>query len=369
MISKKFSFIKSGYYDVVILDDLHQYLFEIITKHKNVISIPIRNKIPIILNIVFFFNLFIFILKNKFNKKKIRKNYLIFFFKYINTKKVFTFYENTHRIELLKKKFPKINFYTFPNGTRVPNYEYKHDIVISWGRIDKEIDNRNKKYLSNKYFDLGSLRLLNYKLIRTKHKKNIDLIYISGFSTVSSHKNNTIFSLYNLVKRYERILLKILISLKNKHRIRIKILMKNEFGSEDFVAEKNYLKNFFKDHEILVKKNFLDGYRFIEKSKVTLSLISAMGLEALSLDTKVLLGFPVFKSQGQIKIWKKANDYSKYLKDDISFKYLSKDNLYYKIKKLNKLNNSDYLNLIQNARKSYSKNPNLNQFNKIIYEN
>ena len=42
MIIDKILFVKSGYYDVVILDDLHHELFKIITKKKKVIVIPIR---------------------------------------------------------------------------------------------------------------------------------------------------------------------------------------------------------------------------------------------------------------------------------------------------------------------------------------
>ena len=67
MIYKKISFVKSGYYDAVILDDLHQNLFKIITKEKRVISVPIRNQIPIIINIIFFLKLCIFIYNYKFN--------------------------------------------------------------------------------------------------------------------------------------------------------------------------------------------------------------------------------------------------------------------------------------------------------------
>ena len=92
MSINKIYIIKIKLYDVVIIDQLHANLFDILTKNKKKLIIPVRNKIPIILNFNFFYKLMFYLIKNNFNYSKIRSNYLSFLFKFIKTKKVFTFY-------------------------------------------------------------------------------------------------------------------------------------------------------------------------------------------------------------------------------------------------------------------------------------
>ena len=369
MFFDKVEFIESGKYDVVILDDLHHKLFKVLTHNKKCITIPIRNKIPLIFNLFFFIKLFLFFCLNKFSFKKLRENYLIFLFSYIKTKKVFTFYENTIRISNLKKKFPEIKFYTFINGTRVPNYKYKHDNYISWGKIDEEMDNSNKKYLSNRYYDLGSLRLLNYYQYKKKYKKNIDILYVSGFSTILKKQNKNIFSIFNVIKNNELLVLKNLSALKKKYNLKIKILMKNEISSVDFDKELSYFKIFFNVNEILFKKKSTDSYKLIEKSKITLSLVSALGLEALSLNTKVLLGFSMLKKKKELKFWNSLNFYCKYLNPEICMTNITNKSLYKKIRNLDQMKYQHYLNLTKRSRKYYSNVPDLKKFKRVIYEN
>ena len=250
----KFFFIKPNRFDIIIIDDLHSKLFNILLKNKKFIVIPIRNSIPIIIDYKFILSLFHLIIKFKFNFKKIKKNYLSLIFKFIKTKKIFTFYENTDRINLLKKVYPYINFYTFPNGLRVPKYNYKHDNLISWGNIDLEID-KNILSKSNNYYNLGSLRLLNYKeLYSSKFIKTTDILYISSFSTTTKTDNKNIYSIHKSLRSTELNILKNLSSLNNSKKYRIKILMKNLFNDTDFQKEYLYLKNFFSDKQILIKK-------------------------------------------------------------------------------------------------------------------
>ena len=356
-------------YDVVIIDKLHSNLFEILLKKKKTLIVPIRDSIPIILSVNFFFKLFFYILKYRLNYKKIKKNYLSFLFKLIKTKRVFTFYENTSRIETLKKSFPNINFYTFINGTRIPNYIYKHDNLVSWGKINYEMDNNNLSIKSNNYFNLGSLRLLNYKTKKKrKIKKKIDLIYISSFQ-ILKNGNKNINSIYKFIRRNENILMHNLSFVKNNKNINFKILMKNKINDQDFFEELSYLKKYFSKKQIIIKKNDMDSYEYIESSKITISLVSALGFEALSLNTKVLLGFPFFNINHNIKSWPSLKYYCKYLKPEISLKSLNKKYLLHKINVLKKMNRKNYIKKTANCRKYYSENPNLKKFIKKIYEN
>lgn len=364
----KFFFFKSGVYDVVILDELNSDLFEILTRKKKKLIIPLRNSLPLILNISFFIDLLIIIFKHNLNYKKIKKNYLSLLFKYIQTKKVLTFYENTHRIKLLKEKFPHISFFTFINGTRIPNYNFTHDNLITWGKIDEKID-FNSKHKSNNYLPFGSLRFLNYLQVKKPQKKSIDVVYISGFSTVSEKKNKNIFSIYKVLRVYEAKILKILSTLKKKHKYNIKILMKNENQTENFEEEKLYLENFFTTKDILIKKKYTDSYEYLEKSKIVISLISALGLEALSLDTRVLLGFSLKKLKKNYKFWKGFKYYSKFLNPIISIEILNEKNLKDKIYQLMNVKKKNYLDKIKYAKENYSMKPNLSNILKEIYKN
>ena len=217
------------------------------------------------------------------------------------------------------------------------------------------------------------MRLLNYYQTKRGYKKENDITYISSFATVSkdnnwNDKSDDIIRIHNSLKNYEKKIFRILNILKDKHNFKIKVLMKQDVNSEDFEKEKEYLKLFFKAHEILIKKNNVDGYKFIEKSKITISILSALGLEALSLNTKVLLGFPLIKLRREVNFWD-LRSYAKYLKSEISLKHISKEILYSKIQRLNKLEYQEYVNLIKVSRKHYSRIPNLKRFNRIIYEN
>ena len=364
----KFFFLRSGFYDVIILDDLNSDLFKILIKNKKKIIIPIRNSIPLIFNGKFFLDLLLLIIKNNFNYAKIKNNYLSFLFKYIKTKKVFTFYENSHRIQLLKKKYPSISFYTFINGTRVPNYNFVHDNLITWGKIEEKMD-LNTNHKSKNYLSFGSLRLLNYLHTKKREKKIFDIIYISAFSTVSKKKNKIIHSIYHYLSEYESKTLKILATLKQKYNFKIKILMKHEYHSENFKKEKDYLKNFFLEEDILIKNKNIDSYMYLEKSKIVISIISALGLEALSLDTKVLLGFSLKKLKHDYKFWKDFKFYSKYLKPIIEFTILDENNLKFKIDQLMRIKKIKYLRETKKAKENYSIKPNLNNILREIYKN
>tara|TARA_A100001011_G_C14304103_1_gene842227 strand:+ start:1723 stop:2832 length:1110 start_codon:yes stop_codon:yes gene_type:complete len=365
----KIYIIKSKFYDVVIIDQLHSNLFDILIKNRKKLIIPVRESIPIILNFNFFYKLFFYLVKNKFSYSKIRTNYLSFLFKFIKTKKVFTFYENTNRIRNLKKKFPNIKFYTFINGTRVPNYKYKHDNFVSWGKIYYQMDKSNLSIKSNNYLNLGSLRLLNYKnQIKKKIKENYDLLYISSFSSVTLTSNRNIFSIYKYIKMNEIRLMRNLSYLNNSKNINLKVLMKNKKSDRDFFEEYSYLLKYFSKRNIVIKNRELDSYHYIENSKITISLVSALGLEALSLNTKVLLGFPIFK-KNKMKHWSSLDYYCKYLKPQFSLSSLSADHLLKKIKFLETIKKKDYNKLTENCRNFYSVKPVLKKFLKRIYEN
>ena len=365
----KFFFIKPDSYDVVIIDDLHSKLFNILLKNKKFIVIPIRQNIPIIIDYKFILSLFNLTIKFKFNLQKIKKNYLSLILKFLKTKTVLTFYENTHRIDLLKKVYPFINFYTFPNGLRVPKYNYKHDNLISWGSIDLEID-KNILSKSNNYHILGSLRLLNYKeLYPSKFVKTIDILYISSFSTITKTDNKNIYSIHKYLRPTELKILKILSSLNNSKKYRIKILMKNLLNDTDFKKEYLYLKNFFSDEQILTKKNYYDSYKFIEKSKITISLLSALGIECLSLNTRILLGFTLNEFKKLAKTWYALKYYEKYLNSLICLKLIDTNHIVNKINLLNKLTDKEYLEAINKSKYFYSTKPEKKKFIKIIYEN
>lgn len=369
MKSYKFFFIKPSSYDVVIIDDLHSKLFNILLKNKKSLVIPIRNSIPIIIDHNFFISLLYLIIKFKFDFTKIKKNYLSLIFKFLKTKKIFTFYENTHRIDLLKKDHPYINFYTFPNGLRVPNYQYKHDNLMSWGKIDSEID-KNILSESKNYYSPGSLRLLNYRELQfSKFIKTIDILYISSGITNIKTDNKDIYSIQKYLQPSELKILKTLSILANSKKYKIKILMKNLFNDKDFQKEYLYLKKFFSDNQILIKKNYYDSYKFAEKSKITISLLSALGLECLSLDTRVLLGFSLDEFQKLIKSWAALKYYKKYLNSLICLKSTNTKHIINKINILNKLSDKEYLKVIKKSKYFYSLNSEKKKLIRKIYEN
>ena len=113
----------------------------------------------------------------------------------------------------------------------------------------------------------------------------------------------------------------------------------------------------------------MDSYKYIESSKITISLASALGLEALSLNTKVILGFPIFNNNHKIKNWPSIKYYCQYLKPEISLKSLNEKYLLHKINVLKKMNRKDYIRLTANCRKFYSESPTLKKFMKNIYAN
>ena len=153
-----------------------------------------------------------------------------------------------------------------------------------------------------------------------------------------------------------------------KKNINLKVLMKNKKSDKDFLDEYSYLLKYFTKKNIIIKKRELDSYHHIENSKITISLVSALGLEALALDTKVLLGFPIFKTN-KMKHWPSLNYYCKYLKPQFSLFSLSTDHLLKKIKFLKTIKNNEYKKLTENCRNFYSVKPVLKNFLKRIYEN
>ena len=325
---------------------------------------------PVVLSFKFFLQLITLVIRCKFSLYRIRKNYLSLVFKFLKTKKVLSFYENTNRIKLLKNDYPNIDFFTFINGTRTPNYKYKHDNFVSWGKIDYEMDTQNKPFKSNKYHYLGSLRLLNYKrLYNILPKKKIDIIYVSAYSFINQKLNKNIYSIYKFIKLNELEILKSLSSIKKLKNIKIKILMKSKLSDKDFNKEYLYFKKFFPCSDILIKKNDFDSYKFIEKSKITISLVSALGLEAISLNTKVLLGFSILKIKKQMQFWSSLKYYSKYLAPSISLQNTNKLHLIKKINILSKINNKEYLKITKKSKDYYSIRPDIKKFKDILYDN
>lgn len=364
-----FKILKPCSEQIAILDDFHNDVFDILKKkNENYLVIPIRKKIPVVLNFSFFKEILILCFECKFSVAKIRKFYLETLFNYLPITKVFTFFENTQRVSNLKKKFPKILFYTFVNGTRVPSYNYKHDHLLTWGSLFEKID-KKKRFKSNTYHSVGSLRLLNY-LFRRKATKNqkYDIIYISTFS---AKKSNSVLSKWsNLIMIYQNVLLENLLLLQKKNKYNLKILMKSTVNDPDYTNEYRFYQNFFLKKDILIKKNYLDSYKYIDKSRVTISIASALGLEALCLNTKVLLGFSI---KDLILKSKTIHDcflpYSKYLCEDFCLNDLSYKELNNKIANLLNMQKVFYTKKTYMMRRFYSVKPNLNKIKKIIYAN
>ena len=357
--------IKENNFDAVILDDLHSDLFQIINKNKKILIIPIRNIIPIVLNFKFFKNIFFFYCKNKFKLKKLKENYLIILFKYVNAPRVITYFENTYRISLLKKNYPKKNFFTFTNGLRAPGYNFKHDKLLTWGNFEKKLD-KQKKFKSNKYCAVGSLRLLNYLNERKiLAKKKIDIIYISAFSKIYNH--NYLEKFNKVTIEYEIKLLRNISKLVKKDKYNFKILMKSEVNDKYYNDEVSYFKKYFNKSVLIRKRDYKDSYKYIDSSEVTISLVSALGLEALSLNTKVLLGFSIKDLQDKLKFYPELKSYGKELVEIISLKKLSEASLEKKIKNLLSIPNLTYNSKIYKVKKILSNDPDLTKIKKIIY--
>ena len=146
------------------------------------------------------------------------------------------------------------------------------------------------------------------------------------------------------------------------------ILMKSTISENDFQSEINYFLKYFPKKNILIKKNYLKAYEYIDQSKITISLVSALGLEALSLNTKVLLGFSIKQLKSKLKFYKSFSAYSKYLCKETSLIILSPVELESKILNLSAMSRLDYQKKTSIMRQEYSQKPILNNFKKIIYE-
>jgi hypothetical protein len=304
ILKYKFIFFTPKKYDFVIVDELHSDIIKILISKKYSIFILKQRKQEFYLSFRILIN-FLKIFKNKnfyylifFNFKEIYKtlkfSYVMATLEIINPKAIVTFFDNNDLIHWLSKYCSKFPIIAIQNGARLrysakdnPQYSLQH--FFCWGANEKKLF-ESYGYKVNNYYPVGSLKAsLFYKNTFNK-KDQYDLLIVSSWRGNIGFSKEFIDTM-NGMKKMDSFLSKYI----KKNKLNVAIILRSEEKSKDYFipgygSEYEYFNSIYGDSAKIFKANHSKGlvYKLMQKSKLSVSLLSSALLEIYGMKKKVL---------------------------------------------------------------------------------
>ncbi len=262
----------------VILDSSQSFIFKNFFKESNTVIINTRYE---------HFNLFI-LLKIFFKLKISYEDYIIEYLKYVKCTIIISFIENNIFYYHLKKQFPEKKIILIQNGMRPVNFfeelaKHKNLKIDYLFTLSDLYTSKFKKYVDAKFITLGSFK--NNLVDKEIQNNNNSVLFIS--SGPSFERSMGVFGNIRVMSDIyfapEKILLPIIYDFCKRRNLALKILVRSK-KSEQIAYEKNFYQKVINssNFEFLQNNDWDQSYKFIDKSKLIVSIYSTMGLESLS---------------------------------------------------------------------------------------
>jgi hypothetical protein len=372
---KRIKVVKSRQYDVLIW---HKYNSEFIIKAlpPNLYFWVYPNpnlELPIILT----FSYIKGFVNNYICTKNIQSSIQLTFIQELRFKIIITYLANSGIPKYLNN-FNQISLQYYIEG---PNDSFQNYFnYFSWGWSSKEYFNRYKINY-NKYFRIGSLKLgcfydevvknldnscsqnylaliSCYRLIYEESSKCLDPVSVNRELDFNKEMHKLNISIKKSIQK---------LSFEDKYEIKIALANSKKTEAE-IHSEINFYSSIKGNIELLPNFN-LGSYKLCFFSKLVLTMESALGYEMLALGKKVIF---IIRDETFMQYsnyaWNKSENLLYSNLPDILKSSSDHDELKNKIKYLEKLNQSEYLELTQPARDYYCISPEntTNNFKKLI---
>ena len=234
-------------------------------------------------------NLFI-IFKLLIEFKLSKKNYIFYYFKYVNPTAVITFIDNSISFYKLKKIYPYCKFIAVQNALRLSKVDIFSDLKNLKKKknelfcdyiltFNKDVGRLYNSFVTCKIFTIGSIRSNRKKKI--ENYKKYDVLYIS---THRPGEDNEIFLKNPLItwgeyRKKEIDLINNLYKYCLKNKLQFSIL-----GAKINLKEEAYFKNLIGNKKItfIPRTENRETYKIIDSSKIIVNTDSTLGYEAAS---------------------------------------------------------------------------------------
>jgi surface carbohydrate biosynthesis protein len=239
-------------------------------------------------------NLFI-IFKLLIEFKLSKKNYIFYYFKYVNPKAVITLIDNNISFYKLKKIYPYCKFIAVQNAFRTSKVDIFSDLKNLKKKknklfcdyiltFNKDVGRLYNSFITCKILTIGSIRSNKRKKI--ENNKKHDIMYIS---TYRSKEDNEIF-LKNPLTTFGEYRKKEIDLINNLHKYCLKNKLQfSILGAKINLKEEAYFKNLIGNKKItfIPRTENRETYKIIDSSKIIVNTDSTLGYEAASRGNKV----------------------------------------------------------------------------------
>lgn len=372
MSNRKFTWFKPDQCDILVYDGEGSDMLALALPDEAVkFIVNNRTEIPLFLSFNFFSNIVVGILKFR------RLNHAIIYaiIKTLNPKVIITYIDNSSTIGWIADNFKYLSVITVQNGVRwdlsnknqtMINYDY----YCAFGEVEKDILAISGNSVKN-FYSIGSLRAGIFKesckscLIESR-----DLCYISQYEPLPDHYAKVNEWTQSMLRAYLDVGVSYFSNIARyafENKLNLTVAMRYPIDHQYYELEKNfYLKN-SQNHIQLIPQNKFSSYSAVESSRLTYTISSTLGYEALGWGQKVIFAkdIPLVASLVIQGLW--SNNLVTYNLVDLQRLYsLDYIELESKSNFLLKMKDEDYINKTKFTKNFYMNYDEKNPPQKII---
>jgi surface carbohydrate biosynthesis protein len=341
---------------VLIIDDAgSQYIVHCIPEFCNYKIVKNRECIPYVNSVSFFALLVKYIVIFGIGSKALYSAII----DELQPKIVITFTDNNSFFGTLYSSFPEKKIISVQNGIRTSNINcigvsrdcYQFGDYYTFGSFEKDIYTHMGGSFEN-YYDVGSLKLglflSKYKEVLCSERNKKTISFVSQYRkslTIGNNKHNckiieTIKEIYKLT---------VLWSINKGYSV--SVLMANEKISSDYESELRFFKEVLTNENVEYCNNVksrMTSYKEAMSSCLIIGLDSTLLLEMFGCNNKVIWGVSsdadLIKDRGLVK-------YKEILPKEVMLYNLRKKSFNEKVDNLISMNQDEYIELTESARK------------------
>ena len=345
--------------DVLIYDgEGSDIILHCMPVQSSIFIIKNRVEIPLFISISFFLRIFTGLIKYR----RLGAAIMTAIIKQLKPKVIITYIDNAPTISWIKKLSPSVPVLAIQNGTRwdFSNKNRAHmeyDYYFSFGSVEADIFSQGGHTVSN-FYPIGSLRAGIFREeYPVSKEKEFDLCYISQLDPIPSNCAGLdewtleIFtSYYEVGKRYFDIIAKY----AEENNLNLCVAMRSPQNSAESAMEREYFR--YQGHANIeyIPQSRFSSYRAVQASKLSFTISSTLGYEALGLGERVIFAkdVEVVKALVTQGTWT-DNLVTHRLPELQRLHSLDYSELSFKAMELLKMTNENYINYSKNARAYY----------------